>query len=75
MGKEIKEPTLEELIEHARVVNDVVLLRQLEQIEKETDLRVVQALTAGLIVGAGTTVTSIFVWRMVSKMLTTNLVD
>jgi hypothetical protein len=70
MVNRIKESTLEILRDDAREANDIMLVRQLDQIEKDMDQKAAQALATGLIVGAGTTIAAMIISQMIFNRIT-----
>jgi hypothetical protein len=68
---ENKESTLDVLRDDAREANDVMLIRQLDQIEKEIDLQKAEVLARGIFIGVGASVVGIGLYRLVASRFTT----
>jgi hypothetical protein len=75
MAKNITETTLEVLIEDAKEANDVMLLRQLEQIKKETDQKLAEGVAIGLVIGFGSAVIGISLGRILIDRFVSNEVE
>jgi hypothetical protein len=70
--KVIKESTLQVLRDDAKEANDAMLVRQLDQIEKDMDQKVAQALATGLIVGASAAIAGMVISQWAFNRIANN---
>lgn len=67
--KEVRETTLKTLMGEAIDAEDWDLVKELRQIEKETDHKIFEERMNGLIVGYGAAITCVIIGGVVSKVI------